>query len=269
MIHGMSSALPGTLLGLLLGAGFATSVAAQEPELDWSAVLYYDTQQIARTPERAYWHTLTAGVGRALPHGSISVHAISTHRFEIHDQALALDLYHDLWPGAYANVVARVADHAEVLPNYSASAEVYQSIGGQEISASYQHQEFAVADVNTFGLGTGHYVGAWYLRPRSLVANIDDSWSPFFAFSARRYLDERTDDYVDFSLGLGEEVLEVAPLPSSPVAVDVITSASRFASLRTQRFLGRHVGGFVGATYSDYQAIPDRWGVSLGIISRW
>jgi YaiO family outer membrane protein len=246
------------------------ATAQEDPTpLPWSAVLYYDAQEIAREPDRAYWHTVTTGVQRRLANGSIAIQGIATRRFDLSDQALVIDAYHDLWSGAYANAVVRVAHEAEVLPNYHAGIELFQALGGLEVSGSYQHQEFAVADVNTFGIGTGHYVGAWYLRPRSLVANINDSWSPFFALTARRYLGDTTDDFFDFSLGLGEEVLEVAPPTGAASSVAVITSGSRFASARAQSFLSRHIGGFVGGTYSDYEEIPYRWGVSVGVISRW
>jgi YaiO family outer membrane protein len=248
----------------------ATLAAQDEPAeaTRWAASLHYEAQQIAREPDEAYWHTVTAGIQRSLRGGSIAVQAVTTRRFDIDDQALVADAYHDLWAGAYANARVRYAPGAETLPVYALAAEVFQTIASSEISASYQHQEFAVADVNTFGLGLGQYVGAGYLRLRSIVARIDDTWSPFVAFSARRYLGDTTDNSVELSLGIGEEVLEVAA-PTGAVPVDVITTSSRFAALSTQRFFSRNLGATAGASISDYGNIPTRWGLSMGVITRW
>lgn len=247
-----------------------TVLTAQEnvSDLRWSAVLYYDAQQVARSPY-AYWHTITAGVQRKLDGGSIAIQSVATRRFNIDDHALVADVYHDLWRGAYGNARLRYAPDAEALPSSTIGGEIVQVVASSEISASYQHQEFAIADVNTIGLGLGFYIGNWYLRPRSLVAQIEDSWSPFLAFTARRYLGDTTDNSFDFSVGLGEEVLEVAPPLTSTRTVDVITTGSRFAAVKTQRFFGRHLGAVVGATYSDYVDISTRWGLSVGVITRW
>ena len=87
------------------------------------------------------------------------------------------------------------------------------------------------------------------------------------AITARRYLGDGADDRLDLSLGGGEEVLEVPA--AGDTRVDVLTSASRYAGLRIQRYPGRHFGFSIGGSYSSYREIRDRWGLSVGVMTRW
>lgn len=256
------------LLMALLSPG---ALRAQDGEAtgSWSAVFFYDAQRIGQPQEEAFWHTVTAGVQRKWEAGSVSVQGVSTRRFALADEALVLDGYHELWSGAYGNLLLRAAPGAEVLPRFDAGTELFQTLGRAELSASYRHQEFAAVQVGTMGVGLGYYLDRWYLRPRSVVAHIGDSWSPSVAVTARRYLGDSTDNTVDVAVGFGEEVLEAATAGAAGRSMEVITSASRFASVRTQRFVGARIGGLIGASYSDYAEIPDRWGISIGLITRW
>lgn len=263
-------ALRGALLPLILAAALVPGgAAAQEGSAppEWSAALHYDAQQVARSPA-AYWHTVTLAVQRRMRTGSVEVQGIGTRRFDLADQALVLDAYRELWRGAYGNVRVQYAPEATVLPEYVAGAELFQAIGRVEVAGSYTHQEYAVADANTLGLGLGYYVGQWYLRQRVLAAAVEGAWSPATVTSARRYLGGGTENTIDLSVGFGEEVLEVAPIAGTG-AVDVVTTESRFVSARTRRFLGPGLGLVVGANYSRYSGIADRWGVSVGAIVRW
>ena len=261
-------------LGMAVAPLLAGPVAARAQgeggsALPWSATLFYDAQEIARTPEAAYWHTVTAGVAARVPHGSIGVQVMATRRFDLSDQAVIVDAYHDLWGGAYGNLRVGGAPGAEVLARFDAGAELFQAVGRGELSASYRFQSFEASDVSTLGAGLGYYAGNWYLRPRTVVAHVDEAWSPFVAFTARRYFGDTTDNLIDLASGMGEEVLEVAAPATGAGPLDVITSGSRFASLRAQRYIGRHFGVTAGVSYSDYAEIPNRWGMSLGLLARW
>src|SRR5690606_31119568 len=108
-----------------------------------------------------------------------------------------------------------------------------------------------------------------YLRPRTVVARVDQSWSPFVAFSARRYLGDGSDNNFDFTAGFGEEVLEVAAPASGRGPLEVITSRSHFGAVRGQRYVSGNLGFSASASYSDYAAIENRWGVSVGLLTRW
>lgn len=237
--------------------------------LPWSATLYYDVTQIAPSADEAYWHTVTAGVARQLESGSVALQGLVTRRFDVSDAGAVVDAYRDLWRGAYGNVRVGMAPGAEVLARFDAGAELFQTVGNVELAASFRHQSFEVAEVNTVGAAAAYYVGRWYLRPRTLVAQVDESWSPFLAFTARRYLGEGTDDRFDVAAGFGEEVLEVAAPASGDGPLDVITSGSRFVSLGGQRYFARRFGLSAAGWYSDYEEIPNRWGVSVGVLTRW
>lgn len=259
------------LRGALLGSLASTPLAAQErePAPRWSATLHYDAQRVAPGPGADYWHTLTAGVGRKLAGGSLVLQAVATRRFDIEDHAFVADAYHALWRGAYGNARVGLAPGAETMSRYDVGAEVFQAVGRSELSASLRHQGFDVTQVSSAGLGVGYYVGSWYLRPRTVVARVDESWSPFVAFTGRRYLGDGTDRSFDLTVGMGEEVLEVAAPVGADGRLNVVTSGSRFAGVRTQHFFGRHLGAAAGASYSAYEAIADRWAVSVGVLTRW
>jgi YaiO family outer membrane protein len=237
--------------------------------LPWSATLYYDVTQIASPPDEAYWHTVTAGVARRMDAGSVALQGLVTQRFDVSDAGAVVDVYRDLWRGAYGNVRVGMAPGAEVLARYDAGAELFQTVGNVELAASFRHQSFEVAEVNTMGAAAAYYVGRWYLRPRTLVAHVHEAWSPFVAFTARRYLGEGTDDRFDVAAGFGEEVLEIAAPAFGEGPLDVITSGSRFVSLGGQRYLARRLGLSAAGWYSEYEEIPNRWGVSVGVLTRW
>lgn len=235
----------------------------------WSGAFYYDVTRIAPSPNEAYWQTVTAGVTRLLDGGSVGIQALASRRFDTTDEAAIFDVYHDLWSGAYGNLRLAAAPGAEVLAQVDAGAELFQSFGNAELAGSFRYQSFEVTEVSTIGAAVGYYLGRWYLRPRTLVANVDESWSPFVAFTARRYFGDSGDNRVDLSLGMGEEVLEVAAPSSGAGPLDVITSGSRFLGVRGQRYLNGSLGLSLGASYSDYAEIPNRWGASLGVMTRW
>lgn len=264
---------PATMLARTLVAAGALALAAVPARAQeivpsaWSAALYYDLQQLSSGPER-YGQTLTASVLRRAERGSLAVQAIGTRRFELEDRALGVDAYHDLWPGAYGNAYVQWSPDGAVLPELIAGAELFQGVGNAELAPGYRRQRYATADVTTLGLGLGYYAGAWYLRQRTQLAEVGGEWSPYFTATARRYLNESTTDSYDVSLGLGEEVLDIAPATGSG-AVQVITTRARFAAVRTQRSLTPHLGVLLGASYNDYASIPNRWGATVGVVTRW
>ena len=246
----------------------APTAAGQAVESgSWSASLGHDLLRIELTDGPTYWRTSTIGVGRRFSGGSVAVYGVSATRSGRTEHAAIADGYADLWTGAYGNLRLATAPAAVMLARLDAGGEVFQTIGSTELSASVRRQEFAQSQVNTFGFGTGHYLGRWYLRPRAAAAQVGTSWSPFAAVTARRYLGEGTDDLFDLSFGGGEEVLEVPAAGAE--RVDVLTSISRYAGLRIQQYPSRRFGFSVGASYSSYRTIRDRWGLSVGVTTRW
>lgn len=248
------------------------SAAAQDdPEGSrWSGTLFYEALQISPGPKAGFWHAVNVGIARRHARGSVALHGISTRRFDLTDRAFAVDLYNDLWSGAYGNLRMAAAPGATVMARVDLRGEVYQALGASELTASLRHQRFELAEVTTFGVGAGHYAGRWYLRPRTLVAAVGRSWSPFAAFTARRYVGEGTDNLVDVTLGGGQEVLEVLePGERSDGGLEVVSSASHFAGVRIQRYVNANLGVSLGGSYSGYEAIPDRWGISVGVLTRW
>lgn len=269
-MSGGSRWLAGWLATALVAAAASPGDAQEADFRPWSATVGLDVQQVRSAAGASYWQTLTTTVARKLPAGSLAFGGISARRHDRTDLAGIADLYGDLWEGAYGNVRVALAPRAEILSRIDIGAEIFHSIGAAEVSLSARSQEFETARVRTFGLGTGYYSGDWFLRPRGVVAQVEGSWSPFVAFTGRRYLGGSTDDLIDLSLGGGAEVLEVTGADAArSVGVEVVTSASRFGGIRLQRYFGERVGLSAGAWYSDYDAIHDRWGVSAALTTRW
>jgi YaiO family outer membrane protein len=250
---------------LLVRAPVSAGQAVEDPV--WSASLVHDLIRIDMADGTAYWRTSTAGLGRRFSGGSVTLYGLSATRAGRTEHAAIVDTYADLWDGAYGNLRLGFAPTARMLARLDAGGEVFQAIGSMELSASVRRQEFETAEVSTFGLGTGHYLGRWYVRPRAAAAHVRTSWSPFAAVTARRYLGDGTDDLLDLSVGGGEEVLEVPG--TGATRVDVLTSSSRYAGLRIQRYPSRHFGFSIGGSYSSYRQIRDRWGLSAGVMTRW
>lgn len=248
-----------------------TAMAQEEATATrWSGTLFYEAQRISPGPDAAYWQKVNLGVARHHSHGSVAVHGISSHRFDVTDRTVAVDVYNDLWRGAYGNLWVAAAPGAEATARTDLRGEVYQSLGASELTASVRHQRFELTEVMTVGVGAGHYAGNWYLRPRTVVAVVGGSWSPFVAFTARRYVGGGSDNLIDVTLGAGREVLEVIdPGTSSAGGLEVVSSAARFGGMRVQRYVNANLGVSVAGSYSGYEAIPDRWGMSLGVLTRW
>ena len=156
------------------------------------------------SPARPHWSDYTLTLRRYFERGSLAVEFLGARRFDINDQAWALDGYVDLWTRAYANVRYQQGPHRSLFPGRSWRVEVFQGVGrGWELSASYDRLEFNSSNVNMYGIGIGKYVGNYYLRARRLYIPGDGSRSVSDRFLVRYYYAGDGDNYVEFSVGAG------------------------------------------------------------------
>ncbi|CAN5845384.1 hypothetical protein BH23GEM3_BH23GEM3_18030 [soil metagenome] len=231
----------------------------------WNASVEYAGQSVSGQQPR--WHTYTASVGRRFSRGALAVQVLKTRRFEFDDQAVAVDGYLDLWRGSYANLQLQHAPESDVLPRANAGAELFQGIaGGWEGSAGYRYQRFPAADVNLYVLTAGRYTGRWYLRQRNTIASTGGERAASHSLSIRRYLDS-ADNYLELGAGAGSEVVEITSVGAGNPVVDLRTA--QFAAARVQHFLSPSFGGSLALTVNDYDGLPTRWGMSVGVVTRW
>lgn len=155
------------------------------------------------SPERADWSDYTVSVRRHFDRASLAVEFLGARRFDINDQAWALDAYVRLWPRAYANLRYQHGPQADLFPVRSWRAEIFQGVGrGWELSASYDRLEFS-SSVDMYGIGVGKYTGNWYLRWRRLFVPGDDGTSVSDQLLARNYYRGDGDTYVEGRVGFG------------------------------------------------------------------
>ena len=129
---------------------------------------------------------------------------LGARRFDINDNAWALDGYLNLWSRAYVNLRYQYGPQASLFPGRSWRTELFQGVGrGWELSASYDRLEFNSSNVDIYGLGIGKYVGNYYLRWRRLYVPGNGSHSVSDQLLVRYYYAGDGDNYVEFRGGSG------------------------------------------------------------------
>jgi YaiO family outer membrane protein len=116
--------------------------------------------------------------------------------------------------------------------------------------------------VDIVGAGVAKYVGAWYLREVTTMSTLAGRSAFSFSAMARRFFSPPR-EYVEFSGGIGREVVVLGPGPS----VDV--RETRFLQGRIQKFLSRRWGLSAAVMYNRFEGAPERKGLSLGLITRF
>jgi YaiO family outer membrane protein len=230
----------------------------------WFASVAYERELIdSDLPVWTDWTRTRALLYRDLPEGAIGVEAAQVERFGLRDLGVALDVYRNVWEGAYANVWLRLSPAAEVLPDVDVRLELFQAFAGSwEASGSYRRMDFDANDVDVVGVGLARYVGDWYLRGVSSVSTVAGRSTFSLAGVARRFLSPPR-EFLELSGGLGREAVIVGPGPA------VELRHSRFLQARLQRFLSAHWGVAVAASYNRFEGTPVRRALSLGLITRF
>lgn len=151
------------------------------------------------------------GVSAALGYTRIS-------RYALVDEAAWTDVYANLWPRSYGNLLLQVSPDSRVSPRWDGALEVFQGVGsGWEAALRLRRMTFASSAVFLTTPAIAWYPGEWYLRVRLThvaSASLDLSW----AFQARRYLGN-ADTYVEATAGLGvDEVASTISVGSTALA---------------------------------------------------
>ncbi len=222
---------------------------AEVPEgYHWSASLSGGITQFA--PHRADWRDHGVTLRRYYRRGSLALDYLAANRFELSDDAYALDGYVDLWRGGYANLRYQHSEEAELYPGRAYRMEIFQSIRpGWELSLSHDHMNFGDNNVDLYGLGLGYYTGDWYLRGRTLFIPGGGRLDYSHSVLVRYYFSGTADDYTELRFGLSDN--------------------SRSCSLAYQKYFTPRWGLKISGSYSDEDNSYVERGVSVGPSTRW
>lgn len=125
------------------------------------------------------------------------------------DDRLGLEVYPQLWKGAYGYVDLGVAPKAEFAPSSSVHLEIYQSfLKKLEASLGARRMSFAAGGVTVAVASAAVYAGAWY--PNVLVHWADSAAGTAFTWMAglRRYL--KSASFLWLTAGRGSRSMDTA-----------------------------------------------------------
>lgn len=269
MIRSWSSALcrATAIVGFSLtcALGKPASLEGQASSTDWFGGIHYDHETFSgSSPVWSDWSTVRALAVRRFDRFSLGLEAASVERFELSDRSLAGEIYLDLWEGAYAHLRVRGTPQADLLPRADLRIEVFNSLGGGwEGSGSLWRMNVAGPEVTVFGVGVARYQAEWLLRGQGTLARIAGDNALSGGIFARRFLGTTSREYFEFGAGTGNEIVVLGAGP-------ILDSRSTwFLSGRVQRMLHQHLGVNLGAGLSDFEGIPLRRTLSLGLIAQF
>ena len=226
---------------LSLSYGFSDFSSNRGDSLDYSITL------------RHYWK-----------HASLGFEYLSAERFDLNDDAFALDAYVDFWPRAYANLRYQYSPDADLYPDYSYRMELFQGAGtGWELAGSYDHMDFSGSSVDMYGAGLGKYTGNWYLRWKTLFIPSTARLAISNRAIARYYYSGNGDDYVEINGGFsrGGEFI--------PATKIVETTKSQSFGAAFQNYFHPRWGIKLSAGYDDNKDSFVERSISTGIFTRW
>jgi YaiO family outer membrane protein len=250
------------LAALLIVLTAPTDAVAQD---QWFGGLYFDHDSFEESaPAWESWQSVRGSLVRQLGAGAIGLEVEWVERFDETDAAAAVDLYANLWPGAYANLRARHAPDPTVLPAADWRLEVFQSLPrGWEVSANGRLSTVPGPNVTVLGLGLAKYLSAWYLRGLASVAEVDGSRSGGAAFFARRFFADDGRQFIEGGGGFGGESVAVGPGP----ALDVRDTA--FFQISFQRTIRGPFGVHATIGANDFEGVPLRRHLTVGVTARF
>jgi YaiO family outer membrane protein len=252
------------IVAFVLLAALPAPSRAQAPGRAWSAGVFYDGDYFPEaSPEWADWSAMRALVQRRVGTATLGVELATVRRFEARDQNVAAEAYVVLWGQAYAHVRGSVTPDAHVLPLSDWRLTLYQGLpGAWEASGSLALLNVPGSDVTIAGLGVARYVRQWYLQGRATVADVGGERAGAASLAARRLLGEGT-EYLQASAGWGREMVV---LGLGPV---VDARSTWFVALTAQRFVTEVFGVHVSAGLNDFEGVPRRRSLTVGLLARY
>ena len=237
-----------------------------EPEVSdqykWALSLSYGFSDFS--PNRGQWDDYSLTIRHYWNSASLGFEYLSAERFDLNDNAFALDAYVDVWPRAYANLRYQYSQDADLYPDYSYRIEIFQGVGkGWEPSVSYDHMNFRGNNVDMYGAGLGKYTGNWYLRWRTLFIPSTAKLGISHRAIARYYYVGNGDDYVEVNGGFsrGGEFIRGTRI--------VEATKSQSVGAAFQKYISPRWGIKLSAGYDDDKNSFVERSFSVSVYTRW
>lgn len=254
------------LLGLMCAAasgnvGGALAQSAEPSENMWEVAARYDYDRLS--DGRADWHRWTLSLKKEVSRGTLTASFLRQRRFGVEDTGVQVDIWPDLWTGAYGHVEMGISPGARVRSQGTIRSEIFQSLGSWELSGRYSWRRYRSEDVHQFGPGLGRYLGSWYLRTRTSLLPRPGAWGIAQRVGARRFYGTHPSlSYVDVEGGLGRSVKLVNSRS------ELLVTQTFFVSLRVRHFLTSEVGITASIRYGDDEVFR-RTGGTVGFFGQW
>ena len=150
------------------------------------------------------------------------------------DGRAGLELYPQLWKGAYGYLDLSLAPKASFLPSSSFHLEIYQTVLKRlELSLGARRMSFAAGGVTVLAASAAFYAGSWYPNARvhwaDRAAGQECSWMA----GLRRYLAGAS--YLWISAGHGTRSMETA------ASDEILAAPAWFAEAGFDLYVWRHI----------------------------
>lgn len=212
---------------------------------------------------RTDWYRWSVSTRRKFDGGSVAAEISDTRRFDLWDEAAAIDVWKNLWAKSYVNARVQVAYDAEILPRLDLYTELFQGIGkGWEVSGSYRHMDFPGNNADIYAVTLGKYLGNWYFRARASETAGTGGRGASYSVWVRKFL-AKEDDFVEVGMGTGREVVSLGERRQAEARENT------FYSLRAQYFFSDRVGLSASLGFGEEEKAPRRIGYGLSLILRW
>jgi YaiO family outer membrane protein len=259
----LSSAGIATLAAVALLVPFTGS--AQEPTPPWFGGVFYDVDTYSGSvPGWTTWTGVRVLAQRRIDRATLGLEVASLRRFDLSDQAVSGEIYLELWEGAYTHLRGRVTQDGDFLPKSDVRGELFQSLGGGwEASANLWTMNVTGPNVLIGGIGLAKYQGIWFIRSEGNLARLDGEDALSGRLYVRRYVGASSREYIEVGAGAGKEI---AILGAGPL---LDARSTWFISGNHHRFLSEHLGYSITVGVTDFEDVPLRRSLSLGLITRF
>lgn len=233
--------------------------APPETAASWEAATRAEFDRLS--DGREGWQLWVLSLKRNMESGTIMGRLEQQSRFGVSDVGGRVDVWHDLWSGAWGHLQLGVGPDATIYPRGTVQVDVTQSIGAWEVTGQYTWRTYESDRTHAARLQAAYYIGNWYLRGFATAVPQRGDLAAAGGVGARRFL-AGSQSYLDVEAGAGRGVEFVGP------DSELLVERTAFVSARVQHFFSRRLGFMVNLRYSD-DGFFERTGGSVGLMVRW
>jgi YaiO family outer membrane protein len=155
---------------------------------DWSLGVFYE--YLFLNTEAPDWKHFKAFVEHDFKKILVSAEFSRYSRYDLHDNALAIDAYFDVWEKAYMDTRLQFGLSGEFLPVFDMTVELFQAWGTRwEPAIGYRMMNYDSIAAHIPSIAIATYLGEFYIRDKlSFIYSGRSSWQN--QFTLRYFIDE-------------------------------------------------------------------------------